>query len=77
MGIILCFLFYDASPPWMKTDELGEALLCLTKLTPDWFPKEYEGRFCSSLLKKMLSLDPSQRPTAREAYEEFERLTVD
>lgn len=74
MGVVLWFIFFLEPPPWLKTNEISDIFLQLIKLTPDWFPQEFQHRPFASLIKAMLSLDPNRRPYATEAYEEFERL---
>jgi tRNA A-37 threonylcarbamoyl transferase component Bud32 len=76
MGMLFCFLFYDSAPPWLKIKELSSALEFIAKLAPDFLPKEYENRPFYSLIRKMLQHDPNQRPTAAEAYIEFQQVSA-
>lgn len=75
MGVVLWFTFFTNAPPWLGEKGINGVLTYLSKLGTDWFPKEFQNRPFSFLIQKMLSLDPSKRPTAVEAYEEFEFLT--
>ncbi len=56
---------------------MPEILAQIATLSQDWFPKAFQNSPISPLISKMLSIDPKKRPTAIEAYEEFERLIAD
>jgi hypothetical protein len=77
MGVVLWFIFFTDKPlPWLQAEDEAAMLIYLARLPPDWFPKELEDGPFAPLIKKMLALDPNKRPTAVEAYEEFELLTA-
>lgn len=77
MGTLLCFLFFNEMPPWMKKPDLPEILNFLANLSADWIPEAYIGHPLSSFILKLLSIDPEKRPIAIEAYEEFELLAAE
>jgi serine/threonine protein kinase len=75
MGVVLWFIFFTDRPlPWLQAEDEAAMLIYLARLPLDWFPKELEDRPFALLIKKMFSINPNQRPTAVEAYEEFELL---
>ena len=74
LGIILFQLFFNVVPGSHESKGMEETLKQTAELKPDWFPKELSDLPFAPLIKRMLTVDPHERPTAKEALDHFEQL---
>ena len=74
LGIILYQLFFNAIPVALESKSMDAVLKEISGLPADWIPKEFSDLPFAPLIKRMLSVDPNERPTAKEALDQFEQL---
>lgn len=76
LGSTFYYLFFNQELPWMipTATSLEESIKRIIALTPSWIPKECLNKPFAPLVQKMLRMDPNERVSAQQAFEEFEKL---
>ncbi len=74
LGMIFYCLFFDVAPPISPKGTAEQILEQIVQMPKEWFPEFLMELPFAPLIKRMLSVDPHERPTAKEALIQFEQL---